>query len=228
MAEGPSRGTLAGPTEGESSNLEALAQAQRALHGLLPETERRRLRHRVDRYEAAVRSYESWRAQRRAAHEAAEDMPSGETAGAQQALRSLRAVQRESPDDPSSLRDGADEAKRMLLQDDEKRRPRADVIEQGQQASRDLATSLEGRVRDCVAVGSVPVWFRVALGERPGTAGLAEAWLDAAVRLLWFRFRYAIGDDLLPCGRVSQLPEAVGVQAAELLAECDRARGTGQ
>lgn len=227
MAVGPSRETLAGPTDGEFADLETLARAQHARQGLLPESERRRLHHHVKRYETAARSYEAWRAQRRAAQEEVESTASAET-GARQALKTLWSVQREPPDDPSPLKDGADEAKRVLLADDAEREPVEDVLEQGRQAGRSLAASLESRVRDCVIEDSLPVWFRVALGEQPELAGRAEAWLDAAVRLLWFRFRYAIIDDLLPCGRVSQLPEAAGVQAAELLAECDRAKGSGQ
>lgn len=224
MAADPQGDSLARPTESERAALEVLARTRDAHKGLLADAEVSRLQRQVDRYREKLAAHQAWTAQHQQAR-AGVDAAAGQPQDARAAMKVLWAVQKDTPEDPAGSSKGVDDAQRMLLEDGERRSAVAHLLAQDRTVRLELAESLQRRVRSCIAGGAQPAWFLVALGPLPPRAGTAEAWLTAAVRLVWFRFTHNVTDELLPCGRASVLSGDVSALAAQVLAECDRAKG---
>lgn len=222
MAADPQGDSLARPTESEQRALRVLAQARDAHQGLLADSEVSRLQRQVDRYRERLEAHQVWSAQHRKAREGVES--AGRPEDARSAMKTLWAVQKDAPEDPAGMARGAEDARRMLHEDSQRRSSVAHLLEAEREARLELAEALQRRVRSCISAGAQPVWFLVALGPTPPRASVAEAWLTAAVRLLWFRFSHNVTDELLPCGRTSALSEDAGVLAAQILSDCDRAK----
>lgn len=224
MEADPQGDSLARPTESEREALEVLARTRDAHKGLLSDSEVSRLQRQVDRYREKLEAHQAWTAQHQQARAGVESV-SGQPRDARAAMKVLWAVQKDAPEDPAGTAKGVEDARRVLHEDGERRAAVAHLLTQDRTARLELAESLQHRVRSCIAGGAQPAWFLVALGPLPPRASTAEAWLTAAVRLVWFRFSHNVADVLLPCGRASVLPGDVSALAAQVLAECDRAKG---
>lgn len=209
-------GTGRGTTSALEGHARIVRQARHVRGGLLSDVELERLRSRVDALSSA---------RARGLASPAEGSRRASRLGGAARCRTARSYRSYASSGVTiglaQLEKSAEEARQVLKADAERREPVADLLDQERDALDVLGAAAVAQVRQAIEEGELPVWLIWALGLRPNRVRNAEAWLQAAVRLVVFRLVWRVADPVLPFGSLAELESPARAEALELMAVCE-------